>query len=249
MKILIENLGHSTFLVKLGGLEILTDPFLSESAGGIKRVLPPTRSPEELSPDVVLISHAHYDHLDLKTLYRLSGKFEVLTPKNCQKVIKEKKVKELDYFETVEYKGISFTLVPARHNRGRNIVYPDTKVGGFIVEWRGTTIYFAGDTAFSEHLYNLVSSKFKVDIAMLPIGGFLPAIFRRFHQTPEEAVKGFKILRAKVLIPIHFGTWHVIPFYVKKERAVERLLSYSYISQIRNRVSVIYPGKKREIEV
>jgi L-ascorbate metabolism protein UlaG (beta-lactamase superfamily) len=84
---------------------------------------------------------------------------------------------------------------------------------------------------------------------MLPIGGFLPAIFRRFHQTPEEAVKGFKILRAKVLIPIHFGTWHVVPFYVKKERAVERLLSYSYISQIRNRVSVIYPGKKREIEV
>ena len=249
MKVLIENLGHSTFKVKFGSLEILTDPFLSSSAGGIRRVLPPPRRAGELSPDVVLISHAHYDHLDLKTLYELRGDFVILAPRNCQKVIRKRRVIEIEHFETLTFKGVKFTLIPAKHNRGRNLLHPNTEVGGFIVEFGGRSIYFAGDTAFSEKLYSLVSENFSVDLAMLPIGGFMPSIFRKFHQTPEEAVIGFKMLGAKLLIPIHFGTWHVIPSFVKRERAVERLLSYSYISGVRDRVEVIFPGEFREIEL
>ncbi|TCK05235.1 MBL fold metallo-hydrolase [Phorcysia thermohydrogeniphila] len=240
----IENLGHSSFLVKVGGRTILTDPFLTDSAGGIKRVVPPAKLPEELSPDVVLISHAHYDHLDLKTLRRLKGEFTVVTPERCAKVVKGREVVELADFESTEVKGIKILKVPAKHNRGRNILYPDTGVGGFVFTVEGLTFYFAGDTAFSPELYALIAERAPaIDFAMLPIGGFMPFPFRRFHQTPEEAFRGFCLLNARNLVPIHFGTWHLIPFYVKREKAVERLLSCSYICGREKGVLVIRPGE------
>jgi len=70
----------------------------------------------------------------------------------------------------------------------------------------------------------------------------LPFPFRKFHQTPEEAIRSFKILKAKYLIPIHFGTWHLIPFYLKKERAVERLKTYGYIYNLQENIRVVEPG-------
>ncbi|MEO2065126.1 MAG: MBL fold metallo-hydrolase, partial [Desulfurobacteriaceae bacterium] len=106
MTLQIENLGHSTFSVKIDGLEVLTDPFLTPSAGGIKRLVPPSKEPEELSPDIVLISHAHYDHLDLKTVRRLGGKFPIVTPEKCGRVMKSERVVELKDFETFTYKNV-----------------------------------------------------------------------------------------------------------------------------------------------
>jgi L-ascorbate metabolism protein UlaG (beta-lactamase superfamily) len=249
-KIHIENLGHSTFLVKKDGLKILTDPFLTDSAGGIKRVLLPPVSPEEVFPDIVLISHAHYDHLDLKTLKRLSGNFVIVTSENCKKVVKvEKEVIELRNFESTVIKGVRITKVPAFHNKGRNLLYSDTGVGGFVFEIDGLRFYFAGDTAFSCSLYGSISEKFPdIDFAMLPIGGFMPLPFRKFHQTPEEAIRGFRILKAKYLIPIHFGTWHLIPFYLKKERAVERLKTYGYIYNLQENIRVVEPGCSRNFD-
>jgi len=230
-------------------LEILTDPFLSDSAGGIRRALPPPKQAQEISPNLVLISHAHYDHLDVKTLKELKGEFPVITPKGCGRFVKSREVVELKDFEEFNYPGIKVTKVPAYHNRGRNLLYPDTEVGGFVFEIEGVTFYFAGDTAFSENLYSLIKEKFKVDVALLPIGGFLPYPLRKFHQTPEEAVKGFKILQANLLIPIHFGTWHIFPICLKAEKALERLLTYSYICNLRDKVLAIPPAEYKMVEL
>ncbi|ADU97046.1 N-acyl-phosphatidylethanolamine-hydrolyzing phospholipase D, (NapE-hydrolyzing phospholipased) (NapE-pld) [Thermovibrio ammonificans HB-1] len=248
MTLQIENLGHSTFTVKIGSLEVLTDPFLTECAGGIKRAVPAAKRPEEVTPKVVIVSHAHYDHLDLKTVKRLKGKPVYLTPENCKKVIKREEVIELKNFESVEIEGVRFWKVPAHHNRGRNLLHPDTGVGGFVIEHGGVTVYFAGDTAFSEHLYSSIGEKFKIDVAMLPIGGFFP-VFRKFHQTPEEAVKGFKILKARRLVPIHFGSWHLIPLFLRLERALERLMACSLTSGITDRVTVIQPGERVTFDI
>ncbi len=249
MKLQVENLGHSTFRVKFDCLEILTDPFLTESAGGIKRVVPPPLKPEELSPDIVLISHAHYDHLDLKTLKRLKGDFTTLTPLGCKEIIKKGKIIELKDFETVSIKGAKITKIPVIHNKGRSPLHMKTEVGGYIVEFKGVKLLFAGDTAFSEKLYSLWKEKGgEIKFAFLPIGGFMP-FFRKFHQTPEEALKGFKILGAETLIPIHFGTWHLIPYYAKGERALERLLAYSYICSLREKVKELLPGEKRSFDI
>ncbi|WP_163327652.1 MBL fold metallo-hydrolase [Desulfurobacterium thermolithotrophum] len=250
-KLLIRNLGHSTFLVKKGNLTILTDPFLTSSAGGIKRTLPPPVSPEEVSPDLVFISHAHYDHLDLKTLKKLNGNFIIVTPENCKKVIRTgHEVIELKDFESTLIKGIKIIKTPALHNKGRNLLHSDTGVGGFIFEVDSLRFYFAGDTTFSCSFYEEILEKtLHIDFAMLPIGGFMPFPFRKFHQTPEEAVKGFKILKANYLIPIHFGTWHLFSFYLKKEKAVERLKTYSYICNLQDKVVIIEPGSSSTFEI
>ncbi len=249
MKLQVENLGHSTFRVKFDCLEILTDPFLTESAGGIKRVVPPARKPQELSPDIVLVSHAHYDHLDLKTLKRLKGDFTLITPLGCKKIVKRENTIELKDFETVSVKGAKITKIPVIHNRGRSPLHPKTEVGGYIVEFNGIKLLFAGDTAFSQKLYQLWKEKGgRIDFAFLPIGGFMP-FFRKFHQTPEEALRGFKILKAETFIPIHFGTWHLIPYYAKGERALERLLSYSYICSLREKVKELRPAEARSFDL
>ncbi len=243
-KFQIENLGHSTFLVKVGGFELLTDPFLTKTAGGIKRVTPPAKSPEELSPGFVLISHAHYDHLDTKTLSRLRGEFTVFLPKGCGRFVNRGEIVELKNWEVWKSKDVEVVKVPALHNKGRNLLYPDTEVGGFIVSVGGISIYFAGDTAFSPELYTEIGNRFpSIDFAMLPIGGFSPFPLRKFHQTPEEALKGFLLLKAKFFIPIHFGTWHIIPSFVRRERALERLLSAVYISGQEEALKVIKPGE------
>jgi len=249
MTLQIENLGHSTFSVKIGSLEILTDPFLSNSAGGIKRVIPPAKRPGELSPSIVLISHAHYDHLDLKTLKNLRGDFPVVTSENCGKVIKSDRVVELKDFETFTCRGVRITKIPVFHNRGRSLLYPDTGVGGFVFEVEGLKFLFAGDTAFSGNLYHLWAERFSgVDFALLPIGGFMP-FFRKFHQTPEEALKGFRILKARYLIPVHYGTWHVIPYYARGEKALERLLAYSFVCGVRERVREVPPGSSASFDM
>ncbi len=245
-KSLIRNLGHSTFIVKVQDTVILTDPFLSPSAFGIKRVVPSPLLPEEIEPDIVLISHAHYDHLDLKTIKKLSGSPTFVVPENCTPLIPKDKGEtvELLEFESVNIKGTRILKVPAVHNRGRNLRFPNTGVGGYVFELEGIRFYFAGDTAFSHELYEEVrNSCKKIDFAMLPIGGFMPKPFHRFHQTPEEALKGFKILRASFLIPIHWGTWHTIPAYVKREKALSRLNHAAYISGRLDRIKVLNPGE------
>ena len=248
MALQIENLGHSTVQVKVESLEILTDPFLTDRAGGVKRVVPPAKRPHQVSPQLLLISHAHYDHLDLKTLKELPTRPLILTPENCKEVIKRDEVVELHNFEGTDFRGITVYRLPAHHNRGRNLLHPNTGVGGFLIDFKGFTLYFAGDTAFSENLYRSIAERFKVDLALLPIGGFFP-MFKRFHQTPEEAVKAFKILKARYLIPVHFGSWHIVPRFVKWERALERLLSCSYVAGVRDRVVVLQTGEKRTFDI
>jgi L-ascorbate metabolism protein UlaG (beta-lactamase superfamily) len=241
----IENLGHSTFLVKVEGVSILTDPFLSDSAGGIKRVVPPARKPQELSPDIVLVSHAHYDHLDLSTIRCLGGDFTLVVPKGCGRLLEGFNFVELGDFESTTIGTVKITKVPARHRRGRSPFHPGTDVGGFVFSVSELVFYFAGDTAYDGQLYLEISERLPfIDVAMLPIGGFMPAPFRRLHQTPEEAVAGFRLLKAGALVPIHFGTWHLFPFYLKRERAVERLRSCSYICGLEERVFVVHPGER-----
>jgi len=240
----IANLGHSCFLVKLSGITVLTDPFLTKSIFGIKRVIPPPASPEELKPDIVLISHAHYDHLDLPTIRRLGGNPVLIAPEGCKRLLKGRDVVELKDFEETTVKEVKIKKVPAIHNRGRNPIYNNTGVGGFLLDVGGAKFYFAGDTAFSETLYAEVKAFGGApDYAMLPIGGFMPKPLKRFHQTPEEAVLAFKILKAGYLIPIHWGTWHAIPVYIKRERAIERLRAFAYVSGIEGKLLVVPPSK------
>jgi len=207
-------LGHASFLLQLGGKHILIDPVFGDIPF-YKRDIPAPYTPAMLpNIDFLLLSHTHYDHFDASSLMKI-GKYtkQALLPLQMGRLLK-RTVKsdivctELNWFERYEKDDLAVTLVPAKHWSRRGIF--DTNVvlwGGFVIEYRGKTVYFAGDTAFDTH-FEAIGSCFDIDIAILPIGAYRPAeVMKHNHLNPQEAYDAFKMLGAKQMIPMHYGTF------------------------------------------
>lgn len=217
----VTFVNHSTFLIQWGHINILTDPIWSErcspiSFWGPKRVHDPGIQFEDLPPiHLVLVSHNHYDHMDLPTLKRLQqvhqptiitglGNQEYLNRKGLNKVI------ELDWWqETRLFDSLEIAFVPAQHFSMRNIFNKDkTLWGGFILKKDNEILYFAGDTGFTPQFENIKNRYGPPKISFLPIGAFEPRWFmKEAHMSPEEAISAHLILGSKQSLPIHFGTF------------------------------------------
>lgn len=206
--------GHASFLLQLGGKHILIDPVFGDIPF-YKRDIPAPYTPAMLpNIDFLLLSHTHYDHFDASSLMQI-GKYtkQALLPLQMGRLLK-RTVKsdivctELNWFERYEKDDLAVTLVPAKHWSRRGIF--DTNVvlwGGFVIEYMGKTIYFAGDTAFDTH-FEAIGSCFDIDIAILPIGAYRPReVMKHNHLNPQEAYDAFKMLGAKQMIPMHYGTF------------------------------------------
>lgn len=217
----ITFVNHSTFLIQVNGLNILTDPVWSERVGafsfvGPRRVCPPGIDFKILPPiDVVLVSHNHYDHMDLPTLKMLEKKFHPLfiTGLGNQSFLEGKgivPVEELDWWEEVKVKqGISICFVPARHFSGRFLWdMNETLWGGFVIRTSDGAIYFAGDTGFGNFLEEIAGRFSDVRVALLPIGAYKPKWFMSsVHMSPEDAVRAHLVLKPEISIAMHFGTF------------------------------------------
>jgi L-ascorbate metabolism protein UlaG (beta-lactamase superfamily) len=170
---------------------------------------------DQLPPiDVILISHNHYDHLDMPTMIRLFDKHRplVLTGLGNASLLKESgisKVKELDWWQHRNIKDLKLFFVPAQHFSGRGVSDRDkTLWGGFVIQTRYGNVYFAGDTAYGRFL-NLISEKFgPMFLSFLPIGAFEPRWFMRpYHFDPGDAVRAHLDLESARSVGIHFGTF------------------------------------------
>lgn len=209
----ITWIGHSTFLLQMGGINILTDPVWASFIGLIKRLNSPGIPIDQIpSIDVVLISHGHYDHLHFSTLRKLKGDPLFLVPEGLQHTFMNKgfaKVKELAWWQHFEKTPVQFTFVPAFHASGRNLFDHDTSHwGGWVCRSikTGETLYFAGDTGYFQG-FTEIGQRFDIDVALLPIGAH--GTGRSIHLTPEDAVSAFQDLHAKTCIPMHYGTFPV----------------------------------------
>lgn len=216
----ITFINHSTLLIQINGLNILTDPIWSERCSpfsfiGPKRVRAPGVSFNELPPiDVILISHNHYDHLDINTLKLLwqRDKPRIFTGLGNKALLEKHGIKsiELDWWQSLP---ISEELVlwatPAQHFSNRGLLDRNKTLWmGFLLQTKGAKIYFAGDTGFGSHFQKIYDRFGAIDVALLPIGAFVPEWFMHFaHISPQEAVKAAKILQARHSIGIHFGTF------------------------------------------
>jgi L-ascorbate metabolism protein UlaG (beta-lactamase superfamily) len=213
---------HSTVLLQQGGFNILTDPIWSERASplswiGPRRRRKPGVSWEDLPRiDAVLISHNHYDHLDLPTLRRLAarGDSTFIVPARGVSLLRSKNVgpaHELDWGESLSLPGFTVHCVPALHFSSRGI-YDRNKTlwCGYVIECQERLVYFAGDTAFGPH-FSQIRKKFgSPRLALLPIGAYEPRWFMsRVHMAPHEAVKAHEILAAETSIAIHHGTFQL----------------------------------------
>jgi len=207
-------IGHATYALRVGGKMVVTDPIWSERVGTQKRKAPPGVALEKMPRiDVVTISHAHYDHLDLPTLRRIGPEALYVVPSDVGPILREAglpRVVELGWWQTHEHDGLAVTLVPAQHWSMRVPWDRNKRLwGGFVIDSREGRAYHAGDTAFSERVFSEIAERFPaIDWAMLPIGAYDPEWFMKpQHIGPEDAVRAFDILGAKAFFAMHWGTF------------------------------------------
>ncbi|MCP4755183.1 MAG: hypothetical protein GY866_30310 [Proteobacteria bacterium] len=221
-KLRITFVNHATVLIQMDGLNILTDPIWSERAGplswlGTKRIRAPGVKMEDLPKiDVVLISHDHYDHLDLPTLKRLDERFRpvILVGLGVKRLLASESLSniyELDWWRsrTLHSTNVKITLVPARHNSGRApFQHNKTLWGGFVVEGSAGKVYFAGDTAYDSFL-ELIKKRFNgFRLTVFPVGSYEKRWFMKDqHMNPDDAVKAHVSLNSKQSVGMHFGTF------------------------------------------
>jgi len=221
--------GHATFLIQMDGLNILTDPIWSDRSSplswvGPKRHKKPGIRFEDLPPiDVVLISHDHYDHLDLPTLKRLAkkGTPRSIVPLGCLNLVRGTGIPRVDEFDwwqsTPLSQDVTVTLVPAQHFSQRTFWDRNkTLWGGYVISGPSGNVYFAGDTGYGPHFEEIACRFSPIKVAILPIAPFQPQQSKEprhnsLHMEPMEAVQAHIDLNAQVSIAGHFQVFQLGP--------------------------------------
>jgi L-ascorbate metabolism protein UlaG (beta-lactamase superfamily) len=218
----VTLINHSTLLLQLRGSNILTDPIWSDRAspltwiGPRRRRQPGVRWEDLPRIDTVLLSHNHYDHLDLAALRRLAalGQSQFVVPSGVARLLRSQSIRpvhELDWGESTALTGCTIHSVPALHFSGRGIFDRNRTLWcGYVVEVGDRIIYFAADTAFGGHFATIRERFGAPHLALLPIGAYQPRWFMSpVHMGPEEAVRAHQILGAQTSIAIHHGTFQL----------------------------------------
>jgi len=228
-------LGHATFYIQLDGVKILTDPVFGDIPFTPRLVEFPLDA-KLLEPDVILISHGHYDHLDIKSLEALdmyAKGTQVIMPLNLSSYLKSgANVVELDWYESYENVGITVEAVPASHWHRRGVFDFNRALWcSFIIKSKDRTLFFAGDTAMDNHFAEIKQKCIHIDIALLPIGAYEPKeVMQDNHMNPQEALEVAIILGAREMTPYHYGT-----FQLSDEPIGE---PYSWIKRLSNESKV-----------
>ncbi len=218
-------LGHATVLVQSGGVNLLTDPHLTERAGprwlGPKRLVPPALTVAQLPHiHLVVISHNHYDHLDLDTLRALDmqpgGAPLVLVPLGVKKWLKNKgfhRVEELGWWQQITRHSTTLTFTPAQHFSARTPWDRNrTLWGSWAIRLPDLNFFFAGDTGLSPDFAEIGERLGPFDLAALPIGAYEPRWFMKpLHVNPAEAVQIHQDINARKSVAIHWGTFRLTP--------------------------------------
>ncbi len=243
-QVCVTWIGHASFLIRGAGTNVLIDPNWSQWLKGIKRLRQPGLHLHDL-PDIgtVLITHAHFDHLDRRTLRKVAANQPIVVPFEVGNLVHDlgfKKVHELRYWESWKRGPMEVTLTPAHHWGARFLHDAHRGFGGYLVRLGRRTIFHCGDTAWFDG-FREIGSHARIDLALLPIGAYDPPSGREVHMTPEQAVQAFLDLGAETLVPMHFGTFRLS--YEPMHEPLERLLACARDAGIEDRVRVLTEGE------
>ena len=199
-------LGHATVRIELNGVSLITDPVLVNDIGPIHRYARPPDPADWAGVDIVLISHSHLDHLDLRSLAMLGSATPIVVPAGVARVVRgagHNRVTELATGETMTFDTLSIRAVSALHSGFRPPFGPRATAIGYVI--RGDhVVHFAGDTGLSPAMSELSSDD--IDVSLLPVGGWGPTL-RGGHMDPAIAVEALRLIRPRMAIPIHWGTF------------------------------------------
>ena len=240
----ITWIGHASFLIQTPEHSILIDPNWAKWLKVVKRLKEPGLQIHELPAiDLVLVSHAHFDHLDKKTLRAVASDQPIIVPEHVGGLVQGlgfNRVQELKRWETTELGSLRITLTPAQHWGARVIHDRHRGFGGFLIEYAGRTIYHCGDSAWFEGFAE-IGERSKIDIALLPIGAYDAPTGRDVHMNPEEALRAFTELKAGLMIPMHYGTFRL--GFEPMEEPPDRLLGHARSRGLDERIRILREGE------
>jgi L-ascorbate metabolism protein UlaG (beta-lactamase superfamily) len=236
-------LGHSTTLIDMDGVRVLTDPLLRRRVMHLRRSAP---LPGRVEPGAVLISHGHQDHLDLPSLRRFPRDTPIVIPRGLGRVVAARgfrDVREVDEGAEIEFGGVTVRATYADHG-GRSLPGRSQAAVGYAV-LGSARVFFAGDTGLFESMDGLVPD---LDLALLPIWGWGPTVGPG-HLEPRSAAEALTLLRPRLAVPIHWGTLR--PFYRSGRAAFLRAPADAFVAAARElapevAVRVLDPGGSLE---
>jgi L-ascorbate metabolism protein UlaG (beta-lactamase superfamily) len=216
VKLSVSWIGHATTLIQIHDKIIITDPLFTNTIGMlVKRFIKPGLDPSILTKvDFTLISHMHFDHLSYGSLDILPKNGTLVFPFGIARYVPDfgfNKTDELQPWEVIESDSVRITAVPAQHFTGRygfdRDWMGDIGYSGYVIEYRGITVFFAGDTGYNSEIFKEIGSRFKIDLAIIPIAPSSGnGVGSHVHVSPQGALAIFKDVGARYMMPIHFGT-------------------------------------------
>jgi L-ascorbate metabolism protein UlaG (beta-lactamase superfamily) len=213
-------IGHASFFIQLGGQNIVIDPNFARWLFVLKRLRKPGVQLRDLPPiDLVLVTHAHFDHLhrpSLRALVQQSLRRGVrppviVVPHHVQDLVSDlgfHDVIELDWWNTYRQSGLAVTHVPSRHWGARILKDSHRGYGGYVLRGGNHSLYHAGDTAYFTG-FREIGRRLAPELALLPIGAYNPPSFRNVHADPGDATRAFLDLKSRWMVPMHYGTFRL----------------------------------------
>ena len=243
-QICITWIGHASFLIQTAEHSVLIDPNWAKWLKVIKRIKHPGIAIHDLPAiDLVLVTHAHFDHLDRRSLRTIASDQPIAVPQNVGGLVHGlgfRHVHELGCWDSFQHGALKITLTPARHWGARILHDSHRGFGGFLIEYAGRSVFHCGDSAFFDG-FKEIGERVPVEIALLPIGAYDAPTKRDVHMNPEQALQAFVDLRARTMVPMHFGTFRLS--YEPLEEPPIRLQEQARAMNLSEKIRILTEGE------
>jgi L-ascorbate metabolism protein UlaG (beta-lactamase superfamily) len=250
----VTFIGHASFFVQIGGRSVLIDPNFARWLFVLKRLRRPGLRVRDLpSIDLVLVTHAHFDHLHRPSLraivqnnLRTSGTAPaIIVPTHVSDLVADlgfSEIIELDWWKTSHDGDLSVTHVPSRHWGARILKDSHRGYGGYVLQAGKHSVYHAGDTAYFAG-FREIGRRLSPELALLPIGAYNPPQFRNVHANPADATRAFLDLNARWMVPMHYGSFRLS--HEPMDEPLQLLDEEARSAGIEDRVFVLQEGITR----
>jgi L-ascorbate metabolism protein UlaG (beta-lactamase superfamily) len=236
-------IGHASFLLQTPEHNILIDPNWANWLIVIRRLKRAGLAIHDLPDiDLVLITHAHFDHLNRRTLRAVAERQPIVVPSGVSNLVHDlgfEKVHEMNWWDEWQYRDLKITFTPAKHWGARVLHDRHRGYGGFCIEYQGRQVYHCGDSAYFDG-FREIGRRLAPEIALMPIGAYEPPSFRDVHMGPEQAVRAFQELRAKTFVPMHYGTYRLS--YEPMHEPAQRLMHAGSAAGILPNIRILTEG-------
>ncbi len=239
----ITWIGHASFLVQTAKHNILIDPNWANWLMVIRRLKHAGIALDHLPEiDLILITHAHFDHLDRRTLRKLAARQPIIVPTGVGNLVHDlgfERIHEMAWWDSMSFRKLQITFVPAKHWGARTVTDKNRGYGGYVMSFQGRSVYHCGDTAYFDG-FPEIGERCQPEIVLMPIGAYDNPSGRDHHISPEKAALAFTEMKGKILVPMHFGTFRMS--YEKQHEPPQRLMKASAELGVLHQVRFLMEG-------